>query len=72
MSPYSVEPCYVSIPSLYFYSASPIMAQHGYKKLHFQMLDQAKSLLANEEYVEAAKVYKRLLPVDPALRGGPA
>lgn len=44
---------------------TPIMAQHGYKKLHFQMLDQAKSLLANEEYVEAAKVYKRLLPVDP-------
>jgi Flp pilus assembly protein TadD len=41
------------------------MAQHGYKKLHFQMLDQAKSLLANEEYEEAAKVYKRLLPVDP-------
>ena len=39
---------------------TPIMAQHGYKKLHFQMLDQAKSLLANEEYVEAAKVYKRL------------
>ncbi len=41
------------------------MAQQGYKKVHYQMLDQAKVLLANEDYEEAAKVYKRLLPVDP-------
>lgn len=40
-------------------------AQQGYKKVHYQMLDQAKTLLANEDYEEAAKVYKRLLPVDP-------
>ena len=40
-------------------------AQQGYKKIHNQMLDQAKTFLANEEYQEAAKIYKRLLPVDP-------
>ncbi|MBX2972981.1 MAG: PD40 domain-containing protein [Flavobacteriales bacterium] len=41
------------------------MAQKGYKKVHYQMLDQAKTLLADEDYEEAAKIYKRLLPVDP-------
>ncbi|HRH69995.1 MAG TPA: tetratricopeptide repeat protein [Flavobacteriales bacterium] len=40
-------------------------AQQGYKKVHNQMLDQAKVLLANEDYEEASKIYKRLLPVDP-------
>ncbi|MCC6542111.1 MAG: PD40 domain-containing protein, partial [Flavobacteriales bacterium] len=41
------------------------IGQQGYKKIHFQMLDQAKTLLANDEYEEAARIYKRLLPVDP-------
>ncbi|MEZ4791604.1 MAG: tetratricopeptide repeat protein [Flavobacteriales bacterium] len=55
----------------HFYSALVLLlstaaiGQQGYKKIHFQMLDQAKTMLANEEYEEAAKVYKRLLPVDP-------
>ena len=40
-------------------------AQQGYKKVHNQLLDQAKVHLANEEYEEAVKVYRRLLPVDP-------
>lgn len=39
--------------------------QQGYKKVHNQMLDQAKVHLANEDFEEAAKLYKRLLPVDP-------
>src|SRR6188768_1731465 len=42
-----------------------VFAQQGYKKIHNQMLDQAKVLLANEDYEEASKIYKRLLPVDP-------
>lgn len=37
-----------------------------YKRPHNQLLDQAKALLAQEEYEEAAKLYKRLLPVDTA------
>ena len=41
------------------------MAQKGYKKVHYQMLDEAKMLLASEDHEEAAKLYKRLLPVDP-------
>lgn len=41
------------------------IGQQGYKKVHYQMLDQAKTLLANEDYEEASKVLKRLLPVDP-------
>lgn len=40
-------------------------AQQGYKKVHYQMLDQAKVMLANEDYEEAAKIYKRLIVVDP-------
>src|SRR5690606_31633891 len=31
---------------------------------HNQMLDQAKVLFANGDYVDAARIYKRLLPVD--------
>ncbi|HQV76665.1 MAG TPA: hypothetical protein PLE78_14325 [Flavobacteriales bacterium] len=40
-------------------------AQQGYKKVHFQMLDQAKAMLADEDFEEAVKIYKRLSPVDP-------
>jgi len=52
-------------PAILLLLCTPMMAQQGYKKLHNQMLDQAKTLLANEEYEDAAKIYKRLLPVDP-------
>lgn len=43
-----------------------LQAQKGYKRMHNQMLDQAKVLFANEEYEQAARIYKRLLPVDTA------
>lgn len=42
------------------------LAQAGYKRPHNQMLDQAKAHLAAEEYAEAARIYKKLLPVDTA------
>lgn len=41
-------------------------SQKGYTRLHNQMLDKAKVMLANEDYEDAAKIYKQLLPVDPA------
>lgn len=46
--------------------ATGLCAQAGYKRPHNQMLDQAKAYLAAEEYAEAARIYKRLLPVDTA------
>lgn len=55
----------ISTTTLVLLLGTCAFAQQGYKKVHFQMLDQAKTLLANEDYEEAAKVYKRLLPVDP-------
>jgi len=36
----------------------------NYKRPHNQLLDQAKAMLTAEDYQEAAKLYKRLLPVD--------
>ena len=39
-------------------------AQPNYKRPHNQMLDQAKAHLANEDFEQAWKIYKRLLPVD--------
>ncbi|MFN3875633.1 MAG: hypothetical protein ACK4L7_06945, partial [Flavobacteriales bacterium] len=39
-------------------------AQAGYKRPHNQMLDQAKALLAAEDYAAAAHIYKKLLPID--------
>ena len=39
-------------------------AQKNYKRSHLQMLDQARVLLAAEDYEQAAKLYKRLAPVD--------
>lgn len=41
-------------------------AQLGYKRPHNQMLDQAKAHLAAGDYDDAARIYKRLLPVDTA------
>jgi hypothetical protein len=41
-------------------------AQKNYKRVHNQMLDQAKLLYANEEYEDAAKIYRKLLPLDTA------
>lgn len=41
-------------------------AQATYKRPHNQMLDQAKAHLVAEDYAEAARLYKKLLPVDTA------
>lgn len=41
-----------------------LFAQGNYKRPHNQLLDQAKAHLAAEDYAEAAKLYKRLIPVD--------
>ncbi len=41
-----------------------LVAQVNYKRPHNQLLDQAKAHLAAEDFAEAAKMYKRLLPVD--------
>ena len=38
-------------------------AQAIYKRPHNQMLDQAKAHLVAEDYAEAARLYKKLLPV---------
>lgn len=46
--------------------ATCVSAQSQYKRPHNQMLDEAKALLLAEDYAEAAKIYKRLLPVDTA------
>lgn len=45
-------------------ASSALQAQKNYKRLHNQMLDQAKVLYANEDHADAARIYKRLLPVD--------
>jgi len=50
--------------TLMLLAATGAFAQKGYKGHHNQMLDQAKVLLANEEYEQAAKLYKRLVPLD--------
>jgi len=46
--------------------ATAVSAQAGYKRPHNQMLDQAKAHLAAEDFAEAARIYKKLLPVDTA------
>ena len=51
--------------SIFLLLACTGMAQQNYKRPHNRMLDDAKLLLAQGEYPEAAKIYKRLLPVDP-------
>ncbi|MBL8002430.1 MAG: PD40 domain-containing protein [Flavobacteriales bacterium] len=45
---------------------APMMAQTGYKRVHNKMLDDAKVLLAEEHYLEAARIYRRLEPMDTA------
>ncbi len=39
-------------------------AQEHYKRVHNRMLDDAKVLLAEGQYLEAGKIYRKLLPVD--------
>ncbi|HRH38532.1 MAG TPA: tetratricopeptide repeat protein, partial [Flavobacteriales bacterium] len=46
--------------------AAALHAQVNYKRPHNQLLDQAKAELSAENYADAAKLYKRLLPVDTA------
>ena len=43
-----------------------VQAQRNYTRVHSRMLEEAKMLLAVEDYSEAAKIYKRLEPVDTA------
>ncbi|MBL0127325.1 MAG: PD40 domain-containing protein [Flavobacteriales bacterium] len=51
---------------LFLFIGTALSAQMNYKRPHNQLLDQAKAYLAAEDYAEAAKLYKRLLPVDTA------
>lgn len=39
-------------------------AQHGYSRANYRMLDEARALYEGEQWTDAAKIYKRLLPVD--------
>jgi len=55
----------ISTSAMILLISIPAIGQQGYKKIHNQMLDQAKVMLANEDYEDAAKIYKKLLPVDP-------
>ncbi|MFT3884159.1 MAG: hypothetical protein QM724_01640 [Flavobacteriales bacterium] len=41
-------------------------AQTGYTRTHNRMFDEAHGLYEAEQWVEASKIYKRLLPVDTA------
>ncbi len=50
------------VASLLFLQAAH--AQQNYKRAHNTMLDDAKILLAEGRYLEASRIYKRLLPVD--------
>lgn len=54
------------LPFLFTASTALCFGQANYKRPHNQMLDQAKAHLASGDHAEALKIYKRLLPVDPA------
>lgn len=51
------------ITVLLFGSAS---AQQGFKRTQNKMLDEAEVLMQAQEYAEAAKIYRRLVPLDTA------
>lgn len=57
-----------SINVLFLLALLPLsaIAQKNYKRVHNQMLDQAKLLYANEDYQQAARIYVKLLPLDTA------
>lgn len=38
--------------------------QKGYTRTHNKMLDEAQGLLAGEQWTDAAKIYRKLVPVD--------
>ena len=40
------------------------MAQEGFKRTQTRMLDEAELLMQAEAYADAAKIYRRLLPID--------
>ena len=44
--------------------ATALSAQNNYKRIHNEMLDQAKDALDHDDLEEAVKLYKRLLPID--------
>ena len=44
--------------------ATASSAQQNYSRAHNRMLDEAKVYLANGQYVDATKIYRKLIPVD--------
>ena len=55
------------IPTMLLLTACQgVWAQHGYTRTHERMLVEARDLFAGEQWADAAKVYKRLQPVDTA------
>src|SRR5262245_43497823 len=46
------------------FSASGANAQQHYKRAHNRMLDEAKALMAAGEYLNASRIYRKLIPVD--------
>jgi hypothetical protein len=53
-----------SLLSIALLAFLPGFAQKNYKRQHYQMLDQARQFHGGEEYEQAARFYKKLLPVD--------
>ncbi|HEX2617647.1 MAG TPA: hypothetical protein VHL57_08900, partial [Flavobacteriales bacterium] len=49
-----------------FGAVGAAQAQNGYSRTHSRMFDEAHGLYEAEQWVDAAKIYKRLLPVDTA------
>jgi tetratricopeptide (TPR) repeat protein len=39
-------------------------AQQHYKRVHNRMLDEANAEMAHGEYLDASRIYKKLIPVD--------
>ncbi|MDQ3101596.1 MAG: hypothetical protein M3R08_09425, partial [Bacteroidota bacterium] len=50
--------------ALVIFTGSVTYAQKGYKSMHHRMHDQARILLAAEDHEAAARIYKRLAPID--------
>lgn len=45
---------------------TPVAAQRDYSRANYRMLDEARALFEGEQWSDAAKIYRRLLPVDTA------
>ena len=44
----------------------PATAQQHYTRTHARMMDEATALMANGEYLNAARIFRKLIPVDTA------